>query len=357
MAEIIERNRRSEQYLRAAMKTFRQSDDVSDSGTKMLVAHLSDIHGDWERLDSAIELFNYLKPDFAVHTGDTVKWSLDHGYGYFNEKLKDASFPLYNCIGNHDTYGGGEYKTNAYLHDAFVAPLKNTDGKDGYYRTDFDRFGVRLIVLNNYDYFTDGALRKELTFSNEQCKWLCDVLKDSADRGYAVIIASHETEEPIRAGANDFGFCQRCEPHPWGTSPKAPHIAADVVDAFKHAGSVHMDYEYPSNGQRVRVDVDFNKEGRFICYLSGHRHGDYIGYLDTYPDQLSICMTCSGCEPADYHNIGEEISDLPRVTGTVTEDALNLYAIDLEANTLSVVRFGAYVNDLAEERLFAKFKF
>ena len=68
-------------------------------------------------------------------------------------------------------------------------------------------------------------------------------------------------------------------------------------------------------------------------------------------------MTCSGGEPADYHNIGEEISDLPRVTGTVTEDALNLYAIDLEENTLSVVRFGAYVNDLAEERLFAKFKF
>lgn len=91
--------------------------------------------------------------------------------------------------------------------------------------------------------------------------------------------------------------------------------------------------------------------------MNGHRHGDYIGYLPSYPNQLSLGMTCSGCFPEGYHNIGDEISDLPRIPDTISEDAINFYVLDRKSKTVSVVRMGAYVNDLFEERLAAKFSY
>jgi hypothetical protein len=62
-------------------------------------------------------------------------------------------------------------------------------------------------------------------------------------------------------------------------------------------------------------------------------------------------MTCSGCFPPNYHNIGDECSDLPRIPGTISEDAVNFYVIDRENKKISIIRVGATVNDLMEKRV------
>ena len=105
------------------------------------------------------------------------------------------------------------------------------------------------------------------------------------------------------------------------------------------------------------MDCTFEKASEFICYLNGHLHGDYIGYLPTHPKQLSCGMTCSGCHPADYHNIGDEVSDLPRIPHTVSEDAVNFYVIDREKKELTVVRVGASVNDQLQQRLAERYSY
>jgi hypothetical protein len=192
-----------------------------------------------------------------------------------------------------------------------------------------------------------------MSFLQEQCEWVADALKGASEKNYAVIIAAHEFAEKIPAGSNDFGFCQRFMPHPWGMPKerKPNYIIEDIVDAFKHGKALKKEYICDLSGETISIDCNFDNCGEFICYLGGHHHGDYAGYLPHHNDQLSITMTCSGCFPPNYHNIGDECSDLPRIPGTISEDAVNFYVIDRENKKISIIRVGATVNDLMEKRV------
>lgn len=351
MRNIISENALAEQYLCAALKDFRLENTVSDSTSKILVGHISDIHSDWERLDNAFELFKHLNPSFVVHTGDMVKWNMEDDYGCFFEKANSLPFPVFNCIGNHDTFNNSGTLGADNIHEALISQLSGnmSYAKDGFGYSDIGK--IRLVVINDYDGMCD-----KYTILSEQLKMLSDALRGAQQNGLAVIIAAHESDEEIPAASGAI-FCQRFSPLPWGAGKPHPHPVADIVNAFVHGGSIDADYEYTATGKTAHVSEKFDGGGIFVCYLNGHRHGDYAGNLPSYPDQLSICMTCSGCQPAEYHNIGDEISDLPRIPGTVTEDAINLYAIDLDKRTLSAVRFGACVNDLMQQRLAETFRF
>lgn len=357
--DVILRNSRSEQYLCAAKKNFIQRDGIlSESRSKTVICHFSDLHADWKRYDNVLAMIRYYKPVFAVHTGDLVCWHSDENTDTFYEKIKSCDVPIYNCIGNHETIFGEKTLSNEYLHDRYIKPLENihTTGK-GYYYTDFDDANLRMIVLNDYENDTCEKFDdRNYEILQNQCDWLIEVLKDCEKTRRGVIVASHECDEPVEPAGNDKGFCQRFEPHPWGYAKPHCHIVADVVNAFKKGTALDRTYTVNS-GKKVTVRCAFEKPSEFICYLNGHRHGDYVGYLPSYPDQLSLGTTCSGCFPEGYHNIGEEVSDLPRIPGTVSEDAVNFYVLDRENHTISVIRMGATVNDLFEERIAAKFEY
>lgn len=361
MNEVILRNSRAEQYLCAAKKNFiEENGHLSESHTKTVICHFSDLHADWKRLDNILELAERYRPAFAIHTGDLVCWDLRDDTSPFFEKIRTSSTPIYNCLGNHDTFMGEVVIKNEVLHERFIKPLPGitTTGK-GYYYVDLPEHNIRLIALNDYENDSvDHFSKKKYELLDEQCAWLCDVLAESAEKGLGVIIASHECDEPITPGANSFGFCQRTEPYPWSIpKPRESFIIADIVDAFRNGKSICREYTQSASGSIVHINCEFKKKGEFICYMNGHRHGDYIGYLETHPDQLSLGMSCSGCFPEGYHNIGEEVSDLARIPGTVSEDLINYYVLDREKKTITVVRFGAYVTDELNERLAARYKY
>lgn len=360
ISTVVLRNSEAEQYICAARKSFKLANALSESTSKMLICHFSDIHGDIDRFNNVMELIEYYKPDFAVHTGDIVTWNSSESTEYFFDKIRKSDVPIYNTIGNHETFGkggvhvGGSF-TNEYLHKRFIVPLKNikTNAEKGWYHVDFDAHKIRLVVLNPYEYFDENSgKRDKRAFLQEQCDWFVSVLSEASEMEYAVIVASHEIAENVPAGANDFGFCQRFTPYPWGGPSERPHnyIIEDIVDAFQNGKSLKSHYVCDLSGQEINIDCVPRKKVEFICYMLGHTHADYVGYLPTHPSQLSVTMTCSGCFPAEYHNIGDEVSDLPRIPGTVSEDAVNFYVIDREKKTLSIVRVGASVNDLMETR-------
>lgn len=361
-SDVILRNSRAEQYLCAARKNFTEKNGfLSETKSKTVICHFSDIHSDWERFDNVIEMINYHKPLFAVHTGDLVCWDSNDTYEEFFEKIDNIDTPVFNCIGNHETFRGEEPLSNEFLHDRYIKPLKNihTSGK-GFYYTDFEEQHIRLIVLNNYedDNHENRNDREHYAILQEQCDWLIEALHDCEKKAFGVIIASHEADDRIVPGSDKNGFCQRTEPYPWGIpSPRGNHIVADIIDAFKHGKELNRAYTWEKAEKPVNVSCKFEKSSEFICYVNGHRHGDYIGYLPSYPDQLSMGTTCSGCFPKDYHNIGDEVSDLPRIPETISEDAVNFYVLDREHRTVSVVRMGAYINDLFEERIAAKYNY
>jgi predicted phosphodiesterase len=356
MRDVILRNSEPEQYICAARKNFKLKNELSESTSKLLICHFSDMHGDVERFDNVMELIEYYKPEFAIHTGDLTVWNSSDNTDFFFQKTDGIAVPVYNVIGNHETFDNNGSLTNEYLHNRYVAPLKNINcnAEKGWYYTDFESRKIRLIVLNAYEYFHEKYnIRCTMAFLQEQCEWVADALKGASEKNYAVIIAAHEFAEKIPAGSNDFGFCQRFMPHPWGMPKerKPNYIIEDIVDAFKHGKALKKEYICDLSGETISIDCNFDNCGEFICYLGGHHHGDYAGYLPHHNDQLSITMTCSGCFPPNYHNIGDECSDLPRIPGTISEDAVNFYVIDRENKKISIIRVGATVNDLMEKRV------
>lgn len=356
MQDVILRNSRAEQYLCAARKNFilRSAPDcTSETSSKILIGHISDLHSDVNRFENAMTIFEYLKPEFAVHTGDMVKWNMEDDYKFFFERIEKSPVPVYNCVGNHDTFNNNGQLDRKYINDELVAPLRNTvnENGNGYYYVDFENIKIRLVVLNDYQ------ASEKCAIPQEQCDWLIQTLKDAANNGFSVIIASHEAPEAVESDGNN-PFCQRYVSMPWGYALPKPLVIADIVDAFRNGKSLKKSYCWWYRGvDDVNIDCTFEKKGDFICYISGHSHGDYVRYLSAYPDQLSITMTCSGCKPEDYHNIGDECSDLPRIPGTISEDAVNLYVLDKKNKKITIVRYGACVNDLFEERLVAEYEY
>ncbi len=354
MNDLILRNIESAQYLYGAKKNFILRNGItSESSSKVLIGHCSDLHGDRKRFENCLTYFDYFGADLAIHTGDLVKWDMQDEHTFFGEADCCSKIPLYNCIGNHETFRGADKLSNETLHEALLSRLKNinTPNRRGYYFVDFPKHKLRIIALNNYDYDAEnaGPLRERYTISQAQCDWLIETLK-TTEPGYGVILFSHESDIPIPSAQNDWGFCQRFEPYPWSLPIPHEHIIADIIDAFKHGKEIKKEFTWEASGLHISIHDKFEAEGEFICYLNGHRHGDYVGWLPGFSDQLSIGMTCSGCYPEGYHNIGEEISDLPRIPDTVTEDAVNFYTIDREAKVISIVRVGAAVNDIFETR-------
>ena len=383
MKDVVIRNVLAEQYICGARKTFRSEIfQESDSDSKMLIGHISDIHGDVIRLSNAMDLFNHYAPEFVVCTGDNVYWNMSEDFHYIANTFSQSSIPAYICIGNHDTFmdkpsttlprhecgvllrnEDGIPLTNDYLHQVFVEEMKNVEGdadKAGYFYVDFEKRGVRLIVLNDYEYYHENCkVRNKYTILERQANWLIEVLKDAAQKEYGVIIADHEGPGKIKMGEHK--FCQRVEPFPWG-KPKLDtpcvDMLCDIVNAYKHAETLCCSYHFETSNQTVTVNCTFEKPGEFIAYLSGHRHGDYVGFLEKYPDQLSLNMPCSCCDLSHYQNtMGETASDLPRIPGTVSEDCINFYVIDREKKQITIVRVGAFINDTLDQRLFERINY
>ena len=382
MKDVVIRNILAEQYICGARKTFRPGINTCDSDTKMLIGHISDIHSDLVRFHNAMDLFEHYKPEFVVSTGDNVYWNMSEDFHFVSNAFSQSDIPAYICIGNHDTFmdkpstvlprhecgvllrnEDGVPLTNEFLHQVFVDEMKHVKGDEdraGYFYVDFDNRGVRLIVLNDYEYYHQNCkIRNKYTILEKQLNWLINVLKDAAENNYGVIIADHEGAGKVKMGENK--FCQRAIVYPWG-APKMENpntdVICDIVDAFKHAKTLKNEYYFVTSEQTVKVDCKFEKEGEFIAYLSGHEHADYTGYLEKYPDQLSLKMTTSGCDLKFYQdNVGETGSDLPRIPGTVSEDCINFYIIDREKKEITIVRAGACVNDNLEQRLFERLSY
>lgn len=383
MKDVILRNTLAEQYICAARKTFRTEVFAKgDSNSKMLIGHISDIHSDHVCLQNAMDLFEYYKPECVVSTGDNVYWNMSEDHHYIANAFSQSDIPAYICVGNHDTFmdkpstilprhecgvllrnENGVPLTNEYLHQIYVEEMKNVKGdedKAGYFYVDFENRGVRLIVLNDYEYYHENCkIRNKYAILEKQVNWLIGVLKDAADKNYGVLIADHEGPGKIKMGGNK--FCQREVNFPFGVPKlKNPNtdLICDIVDAFKHAKKLEQTYHYVISDQTVSVNCAFEKPGEFIAYLSGHEHGDLTGYLEKYPDQLSINMPASCCDlPFYQNNVGETSSDLPRIPGTVSEDCINFYIIDREKKEITIVRAGACVTDQLEQRLFERLSY
>lgn len=344
-----------------------------DKTSLCTIAHISDLHNDTTRYRNFLTYVNSLGSlvDHIFETGDLVDTPTDAQYSAAYAIEDEISIFPNKVVGNHEKYAGGTYMSNA---DIYTNLHMETNTGELYYYVDDATYNIRFIVLNLYD--IDAQVYKLGHLSQAQIDWFITALQGAITNGYDVIIAMHGCESggnngtfpqmksadtavalydyvgnPIGADANP--FYQRFKQ--WEGMADLKNQCSgtpieDIVNAFKTGGTINKTYSFLDVSGTITANATFSTKGTFIAYMVGHVHGDFIGCSSVYHNQLYLAV---GAGNPVYGNV----SDLQRISGEFSEDAFNVYVIDQTHKLIKVIRVGACVNDLMENRISAVFSY
>lgn len=325
--------------------------------------HISDIHGDAERMKRAIAFANSQNNITAILvTGDfsQSEWTNDGFEKCFTELYQTANIPMLPVIGNHDV--GLKNKiynpenSNQAVGARFISPFMAAlgcvqGGTDaGYYYKDFSSFNVRLIVVNEYEMpRIPNAGNTELKysiwgryFSQAQADWLVSTL-NSVQSGWSVIIATHQLIDVFSKYDNEFKGEVNYSNADVELAQKG--MLQDIVDAYIARGTLTKTYSVSGADTTevpdVAVSADFSgANGEFICYINGHTHNDGTGQSSYAQNkQVNINVTTGSA------NLSTQAvyDDLYRDNDTIAQDAFNLIAFDTIHKKIRMLRIGANV--------------
>ena len=284
---------------------------------------LSDIHGDNNALKYAVRFKNEFNDflDDCIHTGDSVSGTISDA-NPFENVLGANSF--LNVIGNHEawlsTSDNDYYATEKQTYDKIfknnidswivTQPSNAVENGKCYYYKDYPSKGYRLIVLDSVhwkvhnDNVTSNALQKE---------WLEQTLTDAIANSLAVIIATHYP--PVNGitfskGAKGFNSLKYSEQE-----------SAIISDGWFSAEEMFS-----------CVDKFIDNGGKFISWIIGHEHSDYIGVVTGHTRQTVVLMERSGIYSTSYSNI--------HLANSNSQIAFNVITFDEENNLLKITRVG-----------------
>lgn len=277
------------------------------TGTPLTLFHFSDLHGDRSALSRLMEYASSQETDIddIICTGDMVANTAEQITSWWNPKVM-------TCIGNHDS---ASYSSqNGYDWDAlsmanrdayYIAPFESnwgithTSGKSYYYK-DYSTQKIRLIVMDSQAYLASG------TDATTQTEWLADLLASAITNSFHVVIAIH-----------------------------APYNNSAVINcSFSRYGRTNMATLSDSYTPQEVVEVvasAINSGLKFIGYIVGHNHQDYI--FSPANGQIGFCVTCAAVsQKAQWIDSDQDRS--------VTKDAYNLVTIDTTNTLIKIIRGG-----------------
>lgn len=357
--DIIERN---EDVLDAVFASCRYG--IHRGGQKNYIKRLSmlvttDVHGVWGRLEAAVKYLNAIPSlDCGCCLGDMI-----NGDSFYEESERyDAAVAAsekmwFTIIGNHDCGNSVNPEicgTTEQVVGKYIEPNENKAGQNGlktpYYYYDWDAYYIRFIVLYNYESPLDKdkegnyiIRRGDECYDQEQLDWFISTLNNTPEH-YAVVVLQHSQPE-----ANLRVDCNFSQPHiiqrgnGSGCYGRAS-IKGDIVDAWIKGTTLTKDYEpeekYAGVLPTIKVSADFTSRGpgEFICYLVGHEHVDVVTRLQEHPEQITICLAATTNDA--WNNAA---SDLPRIGGDKSEDAITVISFDNISKRINLVRIGSRI--------------
>lgn len=283
----------------------------NNNKTGLTLIHFSDIHGSTANISRIIQVYSAYQDyiDGILHTGDSVNTY------YANDNPFDTvgGSQVMNVIGNHDCWIQGDTWYNATAAQAYAKFFVGSDTTNPYitswnvesagenlcyYYKDYADYDIRLIVLDCMHY--DAT----------QETWFIQALAGAKTGGLSVIVATHYAAQsgitPINCTFTSYG--KTIDAVTGERIERLQESAFDCVDDFIAAG------------------------GKFICWLVGHVHYDYIGTVTDHANQLVILINC-GVMDARY---GTD----KRVTGTKTQDCMNVIGFDTVNKLVKICRIG-----------------
>lgn len=312
----------------AAKKRYYTS-SVTDKPSPVVFAHLSDIHGNWSNVSRFLEFTKHHGGyiDGLLNTGDTASGLFTDGL-YDPYQLGNSVAPIMNVVGNHDTRGtnGWQQYVGVEVYNALIAPYVAgwgvTQPADAaingycYYYKDYAAQSLRLVVVDIMGY------------DSTEDTWLAGVLASAKSSGYHVVIATHF------AGSRD-GEHQ---------SEKAFNVVECNYSTLQiSSGNATGLYGYNSLAYMMTPTVkDFiDGGGKFVGYIQGHYHLDFVAKLEEDPRQLIYAIGSSKVgETRDYNHVG----------ATRMQDEFQIISIDTYMNTVRLFKVGANIDQYGRRK-------
>jgi len=279
-------------------------------GNVLTFLHFTDIHlGRNFELARLIKFKNRYNTwiDDILNTGDLQDRGFESGISWFNQV--DGHENILNVIGNHDAYKSPatnwKYETSINVYNRFIAPYVSNWGVTqpsgapssglNYWYKDYSSYNIRLIAIDC------------VYWNATQNTWLQNTL-NSVPSGWSVICASHFKPSMTFIDCNMTDLILQ-------PSTMAGTLDAEATDTVQN---------FIDNG------------GKFICWICGHEHKDYVGTVLTHSDQLVI-----GCATASMGSNRTIYCVMDRVDGMKSQDLFNIIGFDTYNKHIRILRVGA----------------
>lgn len=312
----------------AAKKRYYTS-TITDKPNPVVLAHISDIHGNWSNVRRFVEFTQHHAAyiDGLLNTGDTPVGLFTDGF-YNSLVLGNIVANIMNVVGNHDTRGsdGWQQYVGVSVYNALIAPYVSNWGvtqptdaaANGYcyYYKDYSTQSLRLIVVDimGYDATEDA--------------WLASVLANARSNGYHVVIATHF------AGGRD---SEHQEENAFNV------MACNYSTLQITSGNASGLYGYNSLAYMMTPTVKsfIDNGGIFVGYIQGHYHLDFVAKLAEDSRQLIYAIGSSKVgETRDYNHVG----------ATRMQDEFQIISIDTFKNTIRLFKVGANIDEFGREK-------
>jgi len=294
-----------------AKRTINLSSNAYLSNTQPLVLlHFSDIHGASENLRRIVAFRDEYASliDDTICTGDMVTDRFSNGMGFWDAVPGTENIMM--AIGNHDVlaaasgYDWTDLKSQADQYARYIEPyVSNWDCEYSenktYYYKDYDSKKVRLICLNCMLTGND---------STEQLAWFASTLSGAIAKDYYAIVAVHY---PI-------------------SNHTTVSCGFSSIDKIPYQTQDRLSDDYMS-----AVNTFIGNGGKFVCYITGHTHTDFILKSSNYTGQLCVVIDSASTSAANAD------SDTQRTIGTKSQDCANLFVFDSASGAIKIIRVGA----------------
>ena len=355
IGETVHANPEAEKILSSA-RLFFSSNELNTLNKYALIAHTSDCHGDYKRVDNFLSFCDHFGLDLACITGDIVSYKPSQGISWFSELLNNHESLPAICTGNHDVYDDNMTDSDIYdfMFSDVATKIGNTTGKTWYYK-DISNKKIRVFSINLYQY--GGTSRWYTHFTDEQLSWFVAALASTPD-DYGVIVLSHASQVNLDNAKDtdypDFFQDERLYNNTHNAVSGGVPLY-DIIDAFISRTTLSKTYTQTGEPSSVTVSADFSSVDNsveFIAHLTGHFHQDSICYVPSRTNkQLMLNVTCTTCVygGSSYPYLAD-IQDQGGNYFDSSQDAFNVYVIDRDNKTVKVVRIGSDITYDMDDR-------
>ena len=292
----------------------------------------TDIHKEEMRLKDAVNRCNewgttYI--DAFLNGGDTVKTVITESLDWYYDVMETSSVPYLNTVGNHDAWATlstlEQDPTVVYnkiiaptvSEGNFVQPSNAAANGYNYYYKDFSNT-VRLIVLDC------------MYWNTAQLTWFEGVLSDAKTNELHVLCMTHAS-------------------FPWTYMQSVDCLWAKSSIPEFYSDSGALSDPTRTNIEAAQAVKDFiDGGGQFICWITGHQHGDDLHILPDYGNQYVVTMgsfaqRASMLQKSDIPT-NYNYNCLTYITVDATNKAIRFFRVGADIDMYGVKHDGLCIN-------------